>query len=163
MMSWNCANDSGDSVKLNPPPEQGRLSQSEKSFAQGNAEAILAEGGPEDFFIWAHLHGIHGDRYGETNYTMSALVKDEKGYYYMGTDVLKTTVEGVPDKPKRHRHCYAQFEPDPEEGEKMRRALQRGRKFEIEIVSDRDRNDIKWATDSIKDIIKDLNKGKEPE
>ena len=46
---------------------------------------------------------------GSTTYRLIVLVRDEGGYYYLATPSLESKVEGVLDKPDRHRHSYGQF------------------------------------------------------
>lgn len=106
---WQSRNDSGDSVRREPPRDDVVVAVGSKSFAEGKAEAKLATGGPSGAFVWAHLHGVHPDRMGSTTYRLTVLVRDEGGYYYLATPYLESKVEGVLDKPDRHRHSYGQF------------------------------------------------------
>lgn len=152
--NWNCANDDADGVRLEPPAESSRVLEAEKSFAVGNAQAILATGGPSGAFLWAHLHGIHEDRQGESHYAVCNLIRDNDGFYYMISPVLRTTVEGVLDKPERHRHCYLQnVLPDSDEANWLTMAIDNGVDLQLEIAGDRDRDDIDWLTTTLKDIL----------
>lgn len=160
MNDWKCANDNPDSVNINPPSENVRISHASKSFAKGDCEVILAKGGPMGVFFWAHLHGIHNDRFGETRYIMSAIVKGKEDGFIYGVlyPALNTVVKGVSDKPERHRHCFIQTVlPPGQEAEWLKLAVENGTALEIEIIAERDRDDIDWVITSLKDLINDNN------
>lgn len=175
-MSWNCKNDKPDGVEIPAPPQNVRVAEATKHFAEGDFQAILAKGGPDEGFLWAHLHGIHNDRAGETKYTVSVFVLDDSNYNYFLPVALETTVEGVLDKPERHRHCFAQFTPEGVYVDRLKKAFDKGIKLRIDISGDRDRNDIAWATEEIKNALRKyyageissiqaldiLNQGKKP-
>lgn len=152
-MSWRCKNDNPSGIEIPAPTESHIVAQDTKYFAKGNAQAILAKGGPGGAFLWAHLHGIHNDRYGETNYSITALVTDDSNYPYMITDILNTTVEGVVDKPERHRHCYATFVPSGEYADFLNLAIENNRPLKVLISGDRDRNDIEWLIREAKEAF----------
>ncbi|MDZ4422643.1 hypothetical protein [Bacillus cereus] len=153
-MAWNCSYEENE-VAISPPPESERIAQGGKSFAEGNAEAFLAKGGPEGIYLWGHLHGIHNDRWhGETNYTITITVTDASGFCYMIADVLKTTVEHRVQQAERHRHCYGQFLPPGQYAEWLKMAIENKRELIVSVDGDRQRDDIEWITSSIKDLIK---------
>lgn len=154
MSDWQCANDSGNSVKIDPPPVDVRIAQGTKSFAKGEAEAILAKGGPTDVFVWSHLHGIHHDRYGESHYTVSVAVTDESNYPYFISPPLTTTVKGVPDKSERHRHCYAAFSPQTDD---LKMAITSNKTLKVLVKGSRERDDWKWLTQEFNEIFSDIS------
>lgn len=157
MMDWKCANDDGGSAEISAPPEDVRVAQGSKSFAEGDAQAILAKGGPMGAYLWAHLHGIHNDRHGETDYTITVTVKDASGWCYLIAPVVNTTVKGVLDKPKRHRHCYIQYAlPPGQEADDLKMAIANNIGLVVDVNGDRDRNDIDWLTSSLKDVMNDV-------
>lgn len=166
-MSWNCKNDKPDDIEIPAPPENRRVTSANKDFAEGKFEAILSKGGPTDAYLWAHLHGVHNDRQGETHYSVGVKVVDEDNYVYMFSPPLLTTVTGVWDKSERHRHCFLQYSlPPGQEADWLKIAIEK-KKLVIEIAGDRDRNDLDWFKDligeqfdEIKDLIQDFANGK---
>lgn len=107
--SWQCAHDSAKPVKIPKPPGEHRIDEDSKSFARGDIQMILAHGrdGP---FVWAHLHAVHNDRQGETQYRVSGLVLDkEYKQSYLVIPRKNTKAKGVWDKADRHKHCFGTF------------------------------------------------------
>ncbi|HFK1462304.1 hypothetical protein AB4Z03_25565 [Bacillus sp. YAF12_1] len=152
-MSWNCANDSGDSAKIDPPPEQFIVARGAKDFAEGNGEAILAKGGPRGAYVWAHLHGEHHDRFGESNYSLVYKVEDASKYLFHLGIPLSTTVEGVLDKPVRHRHCYIQDAPPPGQiADDLKGAIDNNIPLNVVVEGERDRDLLKWLEKLFEDI-----------
>lgn len=133
---WKSENDSGNSVKLNPPTM--KVAEKKLDFPAGDAEAILGKGGPSGVFLWAHLHAIHPDRNGSSDYKMTVLVRDEGNYHYMATPLLESTVVGVLDKPDRHRHSYGQFTlPPGADADALKAAVNGNVKLIVEISASR--------------------------
>lgn len=129
---WKSANDSPDAVKTEPPAQQ--VGKGSRSFAEGEAEAVLGKGGPTGVFLWAHLHAVHPDRNGSSTYKVSVLVRDEGNYYYMATPRLESKVEGVLDKPDRHRHSYGQFRlPPGDDADALKDAVDGGVALIVEV------------------------------
>ncbi len=140
---WRSSNDSGESVRLEPPKEEVVIAASSKSFAVGRAEARLAKGGPSGTFVWVHLHGVHPDRFGSTVFQLAVLVRDEGGYYYLAVPNLESKVEGVFDKASRHRHSYGQFHlPKGDAAESLLAAVESKAKLVVEICGTRDNEGI---------------------
>lgn len=136
---WQSQNDSGDSTRREQPKDEVVVAEGNKSFAEGKAEAKLAKGGPSGAFLWAHLHGVHPDRMGSTTYRLAVLVRDEGGYYYMVTPRLESKVEGVLDKPDRHRHSYGQFHlPRGDAASTLIKAMNGDAKLIVEVTGSRD-------------------------
>lgn len=154
MPGWKCANDEAEHVKIDEPPQENRIAEGSKSFALGDCKAILAKGGPSDCFVFAHLHAIHGDRHGESHYTISVTIDGEDKYPYFISDPLTTTVEGVWDKPERHRHCFAAFNPPTDD---LKLAIQNNKKLIVKVRGSRERDDWKWLTQEFKEILEDVS------
>jgi len=175
--SWKFANDKPDPIRTNPPST--KIAQGEKSFAKGEAEAVLGKGGPTGAFVWAHWHGIHPDRQGKTKYKVTALVRDEGGYYYMALPLLDQEVEGVGDKKERHRHGYGQFVlPPGDDAEFLKLAVDGDVKLIVEVNGTRENEGFfgtlkEEAQEKVKeflsgtigeiDLLKSLNEGKTPQ
>lgn len=162
-MSWSCKNDKPAGVEIPAPPEASIAAQDSKSFAEGNVQAILAKGGPVGGFLWAHLHGKHNDRAGETKYTISISVFDDTNFPYLVAEVLNTKVEGVLDKPERHRHCFGTFVPVGEYVEYLKLAFENNVPLKVVISGDRDRNDWDWITSEAKELYQKFAAGEIPQ
>ncbi len=175
---WKSANDSGDSAQISPPNPSAVVAAGTRDFAEGNAEAKLAKGGPSGVFLWAHLHGIHPDRNGSSTYKLTVLVRDEGGYHYMATPRLESKVVGVLDKPERHRHSYGQFRlPPGDDADALKDAVGGGVKLIVEINATRENKGFfgdvpeqakqligKYLEGQLSqiDLLKQLNIGKSP-
>jgi hypothetical protein len=181
---WRCANDKDDSVRLDEPAQ--KVAEGSRDFAQGDAKAILGKGGPSGVFLWAHLHAIHPDRNGSSRYKIAVLVRDEGGWYYMAAPLLDAKVDGVLDKPKRHRHCFGQFRlPPGDDADALREAVNGNVKLTVEVYGDRNNGGIladlpeeakkvigKYLGEQVgqylagkitaKDLLHNLNAGKSP-
>jgi hypothetical protein len=84
--SWKCANDAGNGVIQTLPPANARLATTEQHFAPAGSlfEAALAKGGPSGLFVTGHLHAIHNDRTGHTDYAAATMIRDEGGLLLCG-------------------------------------------------------------------------------
>lgn len=140
--SWKCENDAANGVIQNMPPEPSRIASNTQFFAPkpSRYEAVLANGGPTGMFVRGHLHAIHNDRVGgKTDYVVATLITDNSGYYYGVFPLLKTTVRADGRKPRKHRHCGAQFNLSPELAKILADSTAKGSKLKLEIASSRDR------------------------
>lgn len=155
MNDWKFANDKPDSIWVDPPQEAFRVASAKEYFAEGFVEAYLAKGGPAGAFLWVHLHGKHNDRYGETRYTLNATVTDESGYPYMVVPYMETVVEGVIDKPERHRHgLIIMMNPQGEQADWLKMAVDNGVKLTINLNGDRKRDDVAFVKGQLEKILK---------
>ena len=142
------------------PPKDSQVASARKSFAPKGSvfEVALAKGGPNGLFVYAHLHGIHNDRTGHTDYACAAFLRDDGGYYYAVLPALRTEVKGKTSKPDRHRHCSGQFVfPSEESKAALQTAIAAGAKITIEIAATRDRTDgLKELAEKYKDEVKGM-------
>ncbi|WP_341347142.1 hypothetical protein [Paenibacillus sp. FSL H3-0469] len=155
MSGWNCAKGNGSGVEIDAPPQAVRVSEGHIDFAVGasKADAILAKGGPADCFIWSHFHGIHQDRYGQSDYTLCILVTDESNYPYFISGPLSETIKGEIDKPDVHLHCYAAFPPTTD----LQTAVNNNnKKLTVTLKGSRKRDDWGWLTKELQGIFSDL-------
>lgn len=135
---WICGLDAGNGVPQTEPPRP-IVHQQWGLAANGSVVADLAAGGPSGVFLYVHLHGVQNDRYGEAQFWMGVLVKDDSGYYYMVTPSHYDTVHGVLDKPQRHIHCAGQF--TPVSGD-LKEAVARKIPLHLEFLGGRSRTDL---------------------
>lgn len=141
---WSFANDNSDKIRIENPPDTVVLTNAKKYFAKGDVVAKLVKGGPAGAYIYAHFHGIHNDRFGETNYKVGIVVRGKKdGYYYLVVPVMDTDVKGVADKSERHRHGKILFTlPPGRDADLFKDAINKGVEMEILITGIRDRDNI---------------------
>lgn len=140
---WNCANDAGNGVIQTLPPANARIDTKRQHFAPRGSlyEVALARGGPSGMYLRGHLHAIHNDRAGGTNYYAVTLIQDESGYYYAVLPPLQTRVNGTTSRPQRHRHCGGQFPLNVEVARQLQDAIDNGGRITLRIATGRERED----------------------
>lgn len=167
-MGWQCANDDGHGAEIPEPTASYQIGRKTEYFAQGQFDAIFAKDEITGGYLWGHLHGIHNDRQGETTYNVTVDVATPSGKRLILADTLTTTVEGVLDKPRRHRHCYGVFEPEGKYEEQLKKAIELNLELQIRIVAHRDRASFtEWfssqvigpVTDEMRDAFKKFVEG----
>ena len=139
--SWDCDTDAAPRIVQSLPPQDARIAQGTDFMAPKPArfEYALAKGGPTGMFAQGHLHLIHNDRSGRTNFTGIVLVTDQSGYYFAALPVLETHVDGSSKKSSRHLHCGAQFTFSKAIAETINSASANGSKISLKFVGGRDR------------------------
>lgn len=157
--SWKCKNDNPNAIATKAPISD--VKAGDKKWAVGDAQAVLAFGGPTGAYIWAHWHGVRNDRAGSTAYNVAVMVRDAGGYYYAVVPRLSETVKGVADKPDRHRHCFGQFNIPEDTARELKKLHDKGVALVVEVEGNRDNQG--WAKDlepALKDAVAAFLSGK---
>ena len=155
-LQWRAANDDPGAVLI-PPPAQPLL-KAEKKFAKGEVTAVIARGGPTGVYIWTHLHGVHGDRGGTTDYSVGLILSDSATNFPILTiHAYQMTVEGVIDKPDRHRHAFG-FAPvkDRQTADNIQSAFEAGTLKLVIVASRQNRGVTKFVEEDLKPIAQHL-------
>lgn len=144
----------------NTPP--AHVTYGKSGLAKGKLEAMLVKGGPTGAWVWAHFHGRHKDRHGETHFNGYVTVTDDSGFSYMVTPSVSFTVKGVLDKPDRNKHKWAQFTASGETATWLKMAVDQGTTLHVNCHASRDRNDVNWIANQFKGILKGYLEGNTP-
>ena len=145
--------------------ERAKIISSDRIGLAAGSLSVQVTEGSDGVFLFSHLHGRHKGRSGKTNYTYSAMVRDEGNYYYFAAPPESLGVSGDIRRPDTNKHKHKKYKLSGEAIE----AHKQGVKLLAVAVAARNRRnlgsqvgDLLSGATNPENLLRQLNKGKKP-